>query len=430
MAKLNTKQKAYTHEGGKASVVNAKEQLRRTVLSCLLWEDGFYEDGQTIADRIKDLCNQVPAEFVRELAVEARVKHNLRHVPLLLLSIKPHANMIANTINRADELSELLSIYWKDGRKPIPAQMKKGLAKAFTKFNEYQLAKYNRDADIKLRDVLFLTHAKPKDKEQAELWKRLVNKQLAAPDTWEVALSGGADKKETFERLLREKKLGYLALLRNLRNMVEAKVDSTLIASAILERRGAEKVLPFRFIAAARHAMQFEPMLDLAMQKTIEELPVLKGKTLVLVDVSGSMDSKLSEKSDMTMMDAAAALAVLIRSETKQVFTFSERVVEVPPRNGMGGIDAIIKSQPRGGTYLSNSLTALNKQVEYDRIIIITDEQTHDGITNKIPNSKGYIINVGTCKNGVGYGQFTHINGFSENVIKFINEIDNEINVR
>ena len=338
--------------------------------------------------------------------------------------------MIANTINRADELSELLSIYWKDGRKPIPAQMKKGLAKAFTKFNEYQLAKYNRDADIKLRDVLFLTHAKPKDKEQAELWKRLVNKQLAAPDTWEVALSGGADKKETFERLLREKKLGYLALLRNLRNMVEAKVDSTLIASAILERRGAEKVLPFRFIAAARHAMQFEPMLDLAMQKTIEELPVLKGKTLVLVDVSGSMDSKLSEKSDMTMMDAAAALAVLIRSETKQVFTFSERVVEVPPRNGMGGIDAIIKSQPRGGTYLSNSLTALNKQVEYDRIIIITDEQTHDGITNKIPNSKGYIINVGTCKNGVGYGQFTHINGFSENVIKFINEIDNEINVR
>jgi hypothetical protein len=133
---------------------------------------------------------------------------------------------IEATIQRADELSEFLAIYAKvNGVGPdklkgkLSAQAKKGLAKAFTKFDEYQLAKYDRGGAIRLRDALFLVHAKPKDDAQAALWKRLVANELVTPDTWEAALSGGADKKEAFERLLRDGKLGYLALLRNLRNM-------------------------------------------------------------------------------------------------------------------------------------------------------------------------------------------------------------------
>ncbi|MFO7863430.1 MAG: TROVE domain-containing protein, partial [Salinivirgaceae bacterium] len=105
-------------------------------------------------------------------------------------------------------------MYWKDGRQPLSAQVKKGLAAAFQKFNAYQLAKYNRDGEVKLRDVLFLCHANPTSQEQELVWKKLIDGTLESPDTWEVNLSSGADKKETWERLLREEKLGALALLR------------------------------------------------------------------------------------------------------------------------------------------------------------------------------------------------------------------------
>ena len=72
---------------------------------------------------------------------------------------------------------------------------------------------------MKLRDVLFLCHAKPKDEAQDATWKQLIGGTLPTPDTWEVALSSGADKKATWERLIAEKKLGALALLRNLRKI-------------------------------------------------------------------------------------------------------------------------------------------------------------------------------------------------------------------
>ena len=116
---------------------------------------------------------------------------------------------------------------------PLSGQVKKGLAAAFPKFDEYQLAKYDRGGPIKLRDVLFLCHAKPRDGAQAAMWKKLIAGTMITPDTWEVALSAGTDKREAWERLLREQKLGALALLRNLRNMHEAGVSDKLVASAL-----------------------------------------------------------------------------------------------------------------------------------------------------------------------------------------------------
>ena len=419
--KLNAKTYQATHESGNAANISLEQQLRRSVLSCLLWENEFYEDGKTVSDRIVQLCSDVPAKTVYDLAVEARTKYNLRHAPLLLLSAKPNAEAIYSSINRVDEITELLAIYWRNGKKPIPAQMKKGLAKAFTKFDAYQLAKYNRDGAIKLRDVLFMVHPKPTTPEQETLWKTLVDGSLAAPDTWEVALSSGADKKETFERLLKEGNMGYLALLRNLRNMVQSGVDDQLVINALEARKGADRVLPFRFIAAAKHAPQYEPYLDSAMIKSIEGLPKLSGKTVVLVDVSGSMDCALSGKSDMSRIDAAAALGAIVQSDSLRVFTFSQKLVEVPPRKGMAGVDAIKKSQPHSGTYLAGALQTVNK-MDYDRIIVITDEQSNDGVIDPRQGSKGYMINVASNKNGVGYGRWNHIDGFSENVLRWIYE--------
>src|SRR5262249_12868246 len=141
----------------------------------------FYEDGQAIADRIVAAAEQCKPEDVAALAVTARKVHNLRHVPLLLLKVlartgsgKPGlvSGAIEQTISRADELSEFVAVYMGDKRRPLSGQVKKGLAAAFGRFDEYALAKYDRAGKCRLRDVLFLCHAKAKDEEQNALWKR------------------------------------------------------------------------------------------------------------------------------------------------------------------------------------------------------------------------------------------------------------------
>lgn len=435
----------YTHEGGAAARISPEAALRRSVLSCMLWEDEFYEDGASIADRIAERAAEVSRETVSALAIEARNVHGLRHVPLILLLdlIKRGgagvADVVDQTLRRADEMSELVAIYWKGGRKMLPRQMRLGLAKALNRFGEYALQKYDRgDSKVRLKDVLFMARAKPKDDYRTGLFKRLAESELVVADTWETRLSksevegvkkDASDKKAAFEDMIRAGKLGYLALLRNLRNMLEAGCDLELIREAILARKGAELVFPFRYVAAARAAPQLEPWIDRALCASVAEAPQLAGRTVVLVDVSQSMMSQISKKSDLTRLDAAAALASLVNCEKLRVFSFSEHLAEVPPRRGMSGVDAIRNSQRHGGTWLFDAVKSINDQIEYDRLIVITDEQAHgpnpgfvQGTVPRMPDptARGYLINVASAQNGVGYGAWTHIDGFSEATIRFI----------
>jgi hypothetical protein len=430
-----------THEGATAHPVNAEQALRRSVLSCLLFEKEFYEDGIEIAERIRTLAESVKPEVVAALAVEARTVMHLRHVPLLLLEVLSRtaagrtdalvANTIERVVSRADELAEFLAIYTAGGDRrtakagrghQFTAQVMRGLDLALRRFDAYQLAKYDRAGKVKLRDVFRIVRPKPVDDAQAALFKAAKDGTLPSPDTWEVALSSGADKKQAFERLLREDRLGYLALLRNLRNMAEAGVDRDLINAKIALRKGAARVLPFRYVAAARVVPTFEPAIDQALLAAIGELPRFAGKTALLVDVSGSMDAKLSARSDLTRMDAAAALAAIFPGDDVRLFTFSDIFVEVPARRGMAGIDAIKGSQPHHGTYLGRAVAHING-LNVDRLVVITDEQSHDDV----PQPEGgpaYLINVASHRNGVGYGRWTHIDGFSENVLRFMREFE------
>jgi len=424
-----------THEGAPAKRITAEAQLRRSLMACMLWEDTFYEDGVSIAERIASLVPLVKPETVASMAIEAREKMKLRHAPLWVvreMARQPnHKGLVAETlsrvIQRADELAEFVALYWKDGRQPLSKQVKKGLAQAFTKFDAYQLAKYNnRKAIVKLRDVLFLCRAKPKDAEQEQIWKQLVNGTLPAPDTWEVALSNGADKKSTWERLLAENRLGGLALLRNLRNMADSRVDERLIFAA-LENIKTERILPFRFIAAGKYVPQWESHVEKAMLKCLEGKKKLPGKTVLMVDVSGSMDRPISGKSDLMRYDAANGLAILARELCEQVaiYTFSDDIVRIPDRRGFALRDAIARSQPHYSTYLGEAVRYINETESYDRLIVITDEQSHDAVPN--PKGKGYVINIASYKNGVGYGAWTHIDGWSEAVLDYISAYEEEL---
>jgi len=457
MAQLNktpvpTGPDTLTHEGAPAYTPRKQANLlKRLVNCCMLWEDTFYVDGKSIAQAIKEAVHAATPEEVSAIAIYARSQGKLRHAPLYLArELARHPNLkhaptgivsetIFQVIQRADELAEFLAIYWAEtvkGRskhnkglgEPLSNQVKKGLRKAFLKFDAYQISKYNRDKAITLRDVLFLVHPEPTNEAQAALFKSLAADTLTPPNTWEVRLSGGEDKKAVFEDLLRTNKLGYMALLRNLRNMTEAKVDPKLVKAKILESAGKSRVLPFRFIAAAKHAVQFERELDQAMIASMAEMPKLNGLWRVLVDVSGSMDAPLSGKSELQRIDAACALAALVAGVTEncEVFAFSDNTARIPPRQGMALIDAIKNSMNHSGTYLGKAVTEVTA-TPYNGLIVITDEQSHDRVTTRLnPATSNYMINVGTDKPTVAFGDWTSLTGFSESIVDFIRELQNE----
>jgi len=459
MSKMNVKQKAKTqpaspfsfygqqtaplpvqvrtHEGGPATTFSPQDQLRRAVLSCLLWEKNFYESGETIAQRIARLVKEVDPAYTMALARVARTQFKLRHVPLYLCvqllarrNVRDLDECIYDVVQRADEPAELVSMYWAEGKRPLAAALKRGLAAAICKFDEYQLAKWqgNKDAKIKLRDVMFMVHAKPITDSQGTLWKRFVAGELPPPNTWEVALSAGKDKKETFTRLIAENKLGYMALLRNVRNMHDTGVDRATIESALITGAHRSRALPFRFIAAARACPPLEQAIDQAMQLALQGIGKLAGVTDLLVDVSGSMDQKLSTKSDLRRVDAACGLAILLAGicEEVRVWTFSNQLVRVAPRTGMALRDAIQQSQHHSGTYLGAALNTLYQNVTTAprRTIVITDEQAADTVGE--PRGLGYMIDVAGNENGVGYGKWTWISGFSEAVVGYIAAIEHE----
>jgi hypothetical protein len=427
-----------THEGAKAIRFTPVQELRRALMNCLLWEDQFYEDGVSIAERIATLVVRVDPEDAAALAVAAREEMKLRHAPLLVVRemarYPRHRVLVAETleriVQRPDELTEFLAIYWADAlgpqqqrkRQPVSAQAKKGLARALRKFDAYQLAKYDRDGPVRLRDVLFLVHARPKDAEQEKVWKELVDGTLASPDTWEVSLSGGKDKRETFERLIAERKLGGMAVLRNLRLMQAAGVPRETIAGAIAAMR-TDRILPYRFIAAARYAPDFEPELEDAMLKSVKDHPRLKGRTRLLIDVSGSMEATMSRQSEMTRLEAACGLAILAREvcDEVEVFTFSNAVKAIPSRRrGFALRDAIVGSQPHGGTLLGEAVRQVDQAGT--RLIVFTDEQSHDEVP--APNGVGYMVNVASYQHGVGKGPWRRVDGFSEAIIGWIAMIE------
>jgi hypothetical protein len=432
--------KIHTHEGAVAVRISPIEELRRTVSACLLWESSFYESGVSIADRIQKLALEVDLNDLIALISETRDVHKLRHAPLMLLAAMLQRSdlhtfkgsipdVIAQNIRRADEMGELLAMHAQLTNTPVdklkkilPAKLKKGLAKAFNRFDAYQLGKYNRPDGIKLRDVMLLTHPKPSDDAQAAVWKSLLDGTLASPDTWEVALSGGADKRETFTRLLTEQNIGYMALLKNLRGMLDAGVDADLVREAIIARRQSRYVLPFRYIAAARACPRMEPAIDQAICEMVSEIASFDGETIIIVDVSGSMEEMLSKKSDLRRLDAAAGLASLFMGKAR-VLTFSSKVVEVPHRLGMAGVDKIFNSQDHRSSDM-HAAVALANTMKHDRLIVISDEKVNRRPDRPVAK-KAYMVNVGSSKNGVGYRDgWTHIDGFSEGVFRFIHEAE------
>ena len=422
--------------------------LRRAVLANLLWEDVAYMDGMKVAEEIQRLIPLCPAIDVYNIALEARTMQKLRHTPLFLaveMCKYPEHKMfvqdlLPQIIKRADLLTDFLAIYWKDGKKPIANQAKKGLAKAFHNFNEYKFAKYDRDAAIKLRDVMFLCRPKPENQYEQDLFKKVADRTLATPETWEVLLSTGKDKKESWTKLITEGKIGGLAMLRNIANMRRANVDKKVINEG-LEKLKSSMLMPLDFLKAFRMNPEFGRQIEDAMINSYANLPKLKGKTLFIVDVSGSMGARMSEKSDFTRYDAACAMAMLAANQCEDYeivctagndYTHTGAHEHIPyPQKGFGIFEQIRETNKNigiGGIFTRQCLEWCNdkfKGQKFDRIIVFSDSQDCDLPERRIPKPFGtynYICDISAHTKGVNYkGSWTaEISGFSEHFITFI----------
>lgn len=461
MAKVNTKatDKRFSDErlaggyGARGANQDAEALLRRVVMANLLWEDLAYIDGKSIAEYIKELVPQVDAKAVYDIAVEARKEQKLRHVPLLLArEMARHAShkklvgfLLQEIIQRADEITEFVALYWQDGKQPLSKQVKIGLAHCFNKFDAYQFAKYNRGTEVKLRDVMFLVHPRPRSQEQAILFKQIAEDTLPTPDTWEVALSKGEESKtQSWERLISERKLGALAFLRNLRNMEEAKVDHAIIQKGF-DTINPRWLLPLNYLSAVKYAPRWISQIEELMLRGLETAPKLPGYTVFVVDVSGSMRQRISGKSEFDRLDVASAMAILAKEVCEDVAIYAtagddwkrvHKTTLVPNYRGFGLMEKIKSylgetrsdsSLGGGGIFTRQCLEYIRdkEQRKVDRIIVFSDSQDCDLPNKRTPAPFGdnnYIIDVSAHKRGINYkGVWTaEISGWSEHFIKFI----------
>lgn len=438
-----------------AAAQSSIARLRRAVLANLLWEDIAYMDGESVSNQIAWLIAICDPEEVANLAVEARQVQKLRHTPLFMVvemcrykEMHPYVKMILpKIITRADMLTDFLALYWRNGKCPICNAAKKGLAEAFHNFNEYKFAKYDRDAQIKLRDVMFMVRPKPVNEVEAELFKKIADRTLETPETWEVLLSkahGNEEKAAVWTKLINEKKLGGMALLMNLRNMQKVGVPRTVIEKGLNELNGT-MLLPLQFLKAMRMSQGFEREIENAMIRSYANLPKLPGKTLFVVDVSGSMGSLTSIGSHFSRLDQAAAMCMLASFQAEDfevVCTAGNDYKQVEshvfleyPSRGFKLFDEIEKTRETvgcGGIFTHQLFEKLRNELgdkvnTYDRVIVFSDSQDIDVArgSDKKPRPFGkhnYICDVSCHTRGINYvGVWTaEISGWSEHFLTYI----------
>lgn len=433
--------------GTKAAKQNNVALLKRITLANLLWEDIAYVDGLSVAEEMKRLIPLCPAEEVYNIALSARRDSKLRHTPLFIAvemckheSTRQYVHkLLPQIITRADMLTDFLAIYWKDGKCPLANCVKRGLAEAFHNFNEYQFAKYDRDATIKLRDVMFLVHPVPTTDTERDLFKKIADRTLATPETWEVLLSAGNDKKETWTKLITENKIGGLAMLRNLRNMASANVSNGIIEEG-LSKLHKSMLMPLDYLKAYTNTPQYGRWIENAMIESYKSLPKLKGKTLLILDMSGSMMANVSRKSQFTRKDCAIAMAMLAINQCEDctlVLTAGDDGVRIHksmildnPSIGFGLNDQIKSFNNLlgcGGIFTRQCLEWCKERAgsDFDRIIVFSDSQDCDYPNARIPNPFGkynYICDVSSERHGINFqGKWTaEISGFSDHFLQYI----------
>lgn len=382
--------------GGEAYSQSPELELISILLSSFA-NDQFYRKATDTFSQLKKLIGKCDPEFVAKAAVYARTKFGMRSISHVAASeLAKHVSgkswakdFYSAVVYRPDDMMEILSYHTQVNGK-ITKAMKSGLAKAFDKFDRYSLAKYRGEGKgFKLVDVVNLVHPKATEKNK-EAIKALIKGELKSFDTWETELSKAGQlatsedeksdlKKEVWIKLIREKKLGYFALLRNLRNIIEQAPEVITEACAMLADDSLIKkslVLPFRYITAYDELSKLSTgkvvreviiALNKALDISVLNVPKFDGETCIVLDISGSMQGKPS-------VIGALFSAILVKSNNADFVTFDTEA-KYRNVNPMDSTITITNSMRfnGGGTDFHCIFRTLNKK--YDRIIILSDMQ-------------------------------------------------------
>ncbi len=462
-----------------------KLKLYLQTASWLVGEPKFYKDEDSdgnsydnqdkqIIELIRRVARNDP-EFVLKLAVYARNELYLRTAPQVMLvecslinEAKPFVRKaVPNIVKRADEMATcvayLKSIIGNIGNASpngsMPASLKRGLADVFKTFSEYQLQKYNnKRRSVKLLDVLRLVHPTPKDDEQSQMFKRLVDDKLATPDTWETITSKEGSTKESWIKA--SKVMPYMALLRNLRNLIQNDAVTPEILEKLtdLQQIIKSKQFPYRFFSAYREiedgtegfaTTQMLEAIETALETSIQNMPKITGKTFLSADNSGSMDNPVSGRSKVMRSEIAnlsmAIAAKFCENTICSIFGQSFGLLSFPKTNGaISNMRKITNGMVGHATngYLTIDYL-LQNNIKADRIILFSDEQMYDtsGYNNSLYeklieykrkiNPKVFVY----CFDLAGYGTLQipedesnviQIGGFSDKIFRFMRIFEGE----
>ena len=406
MAKFNTTNtnKTTNKSGHAAYKMKAKEKLVTQVLTSFFNESKFYGDNtEDMKETIEKVVVTDP-QFVANLAVFARREFNMRSVSHVLAAYlahapagKPFARKVINAIClRGDDATEIMACYLNLFGKPIPNSVRRGLSDVMRRFDEYTLAKYKGEGKaVKMRDLLCLCRPTPKTKAQSEMWKRLLEGKLETPYTWETELSANGNTAETWEKLIDSGKVGYMALLRNLRNILNANpsnVEKALTYIENPENVKRSKQLPFRYLSAYKEledigGSRVFDALENAVEASIENMPKLEGTTVIAIDKSGSMKLPISGKSKVNCCEIAMLLGLIANRicENSIVYTFDTSIKKRSFSRKAGILYAAINSASAGGgTRMQLPFEAMTaNKVKADRVIVLSDNECNGGWRGK-----------------------------------------------
>ncbi|MBB4764495.1 TROVE domain-containing protein [Amorphoplanes digitatis] len=430
-----------TFEGAPGFDREPRAELFLLGVSNMVGEDTFYEGAADRDDRFRALVAAVAvadpdwfARFVRWLRTGAMLRSASVVAALegaraqVAAGIPGSRATVDAALQRADEPGEALA-YWlgRYGR-ALPKPVKRGVADAAVRlYHERSLLKYDTDRSaVRFGDVIELTHPTARDERQGDLFRHALDRRHhrdnpipaslttlaaraelmalpverrgevgdpavlgAAGMTWE-ALAGWrqtAMDAAAWEAIIPG--MGYLALLRNLRNFDQAGVGDA-VAETVAARLAdpgevaRSRVLPMRFLSAfnAAPSLRWAYPLERALQHALADVPALGARTLILIDTSGSMDSGFSKDGSLRCWDAATVfgLALAARAHDATVVSFSDGSRVFPAVAGESVLAAVRRFKDGGYFFGSGTQTERAVRTHYDghdRVVILTDEQAH-----------------------------------------------------
>ena len=401
MAKFNSAQtnKTVNKDGHIAYKMGDKEKLVTQVLTSFFNEKKFYGDNSAEMQRTIKSVIAKDAEFVAKLAVFARREFNMRSVSHVLTAYLAHEvegkpftrKAVKGVVLRGDDATEIMACYLDMFGKPIPNSLKKGIADVLQGFDEYTLAKYKGTGKaVKMRDLLCLCRPTPKTDAQSDMWKRLLEDELETPHTWETELSAKGNNAKTWEALIESGDVGYMALLRNLRNILTANpsnVNKVLETIENPQKVRKSKQLPFRYLSAYKElenigGSRVFDALENAVEASIENMPKLAGTTVIAVDVSGSMGSTISGKSKVCCYEIAMLLGLIANKicDNSIFYTFDDEIHKYAVSHRSGILATALKPVNGGATWMHLPFRRMIADgIKADRIIVLSDNQCNGG---------------------------------------------------